>query len=370
MEALKNHYSEAYISNIAQVFSQIQPLDEAHFVAGVMSDQWEDLELMDRMRRISTVLYSTLNVSFPQAATIICEASKSLPGGYLACYLPHLVATHGLAHWDEAMSCLEVLTAHSTAEFAIRPFLHQDFERGMEQMKAWSKHPNQHVRRLSSEGARPFLPWGKQVPALKEHLHLNLEILDTLHHDTSEYVGKSVSNHLNDISKINAELAFTTGERWIQNPATHRTVKHGLRTLLKAAHPGSLRLFGYNELTHLELLAFKADKDQIKIGDPLNLALVFQLREAAKLRIEYLVHYQKKNGNTSSKVFQWSEKTFPKGQHQIQKQQHFQDLSTRKHYPGTHRMEVRVNGEILGSLDVELIKGVSVTHLMKSCVND
>lgn len=355
MEALKNHYSEAYISNIARVFSQIQPLDEAHFVAGVMSNQWEDLELMDRMRRISTVLYSTLNVSFPQAATIICEASKSLPGGYLACYLPHLVATHGLAHWNEAMSCLEVLTAHSTAEFAIRPFLHQDFERGMEQMKAWSQHPNHHVRRLSSEGARPFLPWGKQLPALKEHLYLNLEILETLHRDTSEYVRKSVSNHLNDISKINEHLAFRTGARWLQDPSTHRTVKHGLRTLLKAAHTGSLRLFGYAALEHFQFESFKADQAQITLGETLNLALVFQLREAAKLRIEYLVHYQKKNENTSSKVFQWSEKTFAKGQHQLQKQQHFQDLSTRKHYPGTHGIELRVNGEILGSLDVELL---------------
>lgn len=355
MEALKDHYSKAYISNIAAVFDQVQPIDKERFVLEVMNKDWKNFELMDRMRRISQVLYSELNVAFPEAALIVGEASKHLPGGYLACYLPHLVATEGLAHWDEAMSCLEVLTAHSTAEFAIRPFLFQDFERGMEQMKDWSKHPNHHVRRLSSEGARPFLPWGKQVPALKEHLHLNLEILEILHRDDSEYVRKSVSNHLNDLSKINPKLAFTTGERWLQNPDTHRTVKHGLRTLLKSAHPDSLRLFGYAALDHFELISFKADQAQIVLGDALNLALVFQLREAAKLRIEYLVHYQKKNGSTSSKVFQWSEKSYAEGTHELQKQQHFQNLSTRKYYPGEHRIEVRVNGGLVASLNMELI---------------
>lgn len=354
MEALKHQYSREYLEHLAKSISRVHTLNSTHFISQVMDETWTDLELMDRMRKIAQELKTLLPDDFAQSAAILCKASESLPGGYLACYFPHFIAEYGNDDWDASMQALETLTAHSTAEFAIRPFLHQDFQRGMEQMKAWSQHPNHHVRRLSSEGARPFLPWGKQVPALKENLHLNLEILETLHRDDSEYVRKSVSNHLNDISKINEDLAFRTGARWLQDPSTHRTVKHGLRTLLKAAHADSLRLFGYADLEHFQLESFKATHPQIMLGDALNLALVFQLRDAAKLRIEYLVHYQKKNGNTSSKVFQWSEKTFAKGQHQLQKQQHFQDLSTRKHYPGTHRIEVRVNGEVLASVNVAL----------------
>jgi 3-methyladenine DNA glycosylase AlkC len=355
MEALKNQYSRQYLEELAKSISRVHSLNSNLFIAEVMDRAWANLELMDRMRKIAQVIRTHLPDDFAQSAAIICKASENIPGGYLACYFPHFIAEYGRNDWDSAIQALEILTAHSTAEFAIRPFLEADFQRGMQQLKAWSKHPNQHVRRLSSEGARPFLPWGKQVPALKENLHLNLEILETLHSDDSEYVRKSVSNHLNDLSKINTELAFETGKRWLQKPNTHRTVKHGLRTLLKAAHPDSLRLFGYAALDHFELISFKADQPQIMLGDALNLVLVFKLREAAKLRIEYLVHYQKQNGSTSSKVFQWSEKTFQKSQHQLQKLQHFQDLSTRKHYPGTHRIEVRVNGEIVASLNMELM---------------
>ena len=237
MEALKHQYSRDYLEHLARSISKIYSLNSTQFILQVMDKTWTDLELMDRMRKIAHALKAQLPDDFAQSAAIICKASESVPGGYLACYFPHFIAEYGQDDWDTSIRALEVLTAHSTAEFAVRPFLQKDFQRGMEQMKAWSKHPNHHVRRLSSEGARPFLPWGKQVPALKEHLNLNLEILETLHRDDSEYVRKSVSNHLNDISKINAELAFTTGERWIQNPATHRTVKHGLRTLLKSRTP-------------------------------------------------------------------------------------------------------------------------------------
>lgn len=355
MEALKHQYSREYLEHLAKSISRMHTLNSTHFISQVMDKTWTDLELMDRMRKIAQALKTQLPDDFAQSAAIICKASESVPGGYLAFYFPHFIAEYGQDDWDASMQALETLTAHSTAEFAIRPFLHQDFQRGMRQMKAWSQHPNHHVRRLSSEGARPFLPWGKQVPALKENLQLNLEILETLHRDDSEYVRKSVSNHLNDISKVDSSLAFKTGQAWLQHPETHRTVKHGLRTLLKAAHADSLRLFGYAALDQFELLSFKADQAQITLGDALNLALVFQLREAAKLRVEYLVHYQKKNGNTSSKVFQWSEKSYAEGRHELQKKQRFQDLSTRKHYPGKHRIEVRVNGEIVAGLNMELI---------------
>ncbi len=37
----------------------------------------------------------------------------------------------------------------------------------MAQMRKWSKHKSEHVRRLASEGCRPQLPWGQAISNLK-----------------------------------------------------------------------------------------------------------------------------------------------------------------------------------------------------------
>ena len=48
----------------------------------------------------------------------------------------------------------------------------------MQQMLAWSKHKHSMVRRLSSEGCRPRLPWAMALPALKENPEMVIPILE------------------------------------------------------------------------------------------------------------------------------------------------------------------------------------------------
>jgi 3-methyladenine DNA glycosylase AlkC len=57
------------------------------------------------------------------------------------------------------------------------------------------------VRRLVSEGSRPRLPWGLQLKALVADPSPTLPLLRALQDDPSEYVRRSVANHLNDIAK-------------------------------------------------------------------------------------------------------------------------------------------------------------------------
>ncbi len=73
-----------------------------------------------------------------------------------------------------------------------------------------------------------------------------------------------------------------------------------------------------------------------------------------KLRLEYKVHYVKANGKTSPKVFQIKEANFEPGIHKIRFTQHFQNLTTRKHYPGIHKIELVVNGKVMAETEVEL----------------
>jgi hypothetical protein len=67
-----------------------------------------------------------------------------------------------------------------------------------------------------------------------------------------------------------------------------------------------------------------------------------------QLVVDYAIHYRKASGGTSKKVFKLKELELgPLGSSAISKRQRIVDLSTRKHYPGEHRVDVQVNGRIL-----------------------
>ena len=62
------------------------------------------------------------------------------------------------------------------------------------------------MRRLVSEGSRPRLPWGLQLKGLIRDPSPTLPLLRALQDDPSEYVRRSVANHLNDIAKDHPQL--------------------------------------------------------------------------------------------------------------------------------------------------------------------
>jgi len=64
------------------------------------------------------------------------------------------------------------------------------------------------VRRLASEGIRPRLPWGMDVPALKRDPAPILPILEILKNDPAETVRRSVANNLNDIAKEHPQMVL------------------------------------------------------------------------------------------------------------------------------------------------------------------
>jgi len=83
-----------------------------------------------------------------------------------------------------------------------------------------------------------------------------------------------------------------------------------------------------------------------RIGGKMSFASLLQTpgERACKIRLEYALHFMKKGGKLSRKVFQISEKRYPPGEHVITKSHSFVDRSTRKHHAGEHRLEVIVNG--------------------------
>jgi len=273
-------------------------------------------------------------------------------------YFPDFVEIYGQdeANWDISIAALERYTPHCSSEFAVRPFIINHEERMMAQMYAWSKSDSYHVRRLSSEGCRPALPWAQALPKYKKDPTPILPILEQLKTDPDMYVCKSVANNLNDISKTHPDLVAKIAKDWYgTNELTNWIVKHGCRTLLKKGNSEVLAIFGFNNAEQIKAANFAIDKASVSIGDGFNFSFTIATKEATKVRLEYDIDFVKANGKQNRKIFQISEVALKANETKHYTKNHsFANLSTRKHYPGTHSITLIVNGAEQKTLDFEV----------------
>lgn len=347
-EKLKDlFFSSSFVERLGAAIEQVYPaFDQAKFTGLVFDDRWETRELKEKMRHISRCLHAVLPGHYPEALPILTRVAP-LFNGFDAMVFPDYVECYGLEHWDLSLPALALFTQQASSEFAIRPFLAQDPRRAMAYLAAWAEDKNHHVRRLASEGCRPRLPWAMALPAFKEDPSLVLPILEKLKDDESEFVRKSVANNLNDISKDHPELVLDLCERWYgASKNTDWIVKHACRTLLKAGNERALRLFDFSAPADIRVEKLTLDKKELWIGSDLRFS--FELRvagdEPGRVRLEYKIDYTKATGRLSPKIFQLREANFNPGSHHISRKHSFQNRSTRKHFPGQHRLAIIVNG--------------------------
>jgi 3-methyladenine DNA glycosylase AlkC len=258
--------------------------------------------------------------------------------------------------FDDALQLLAELTPRLSAEFAIRRLLAHDLDRALERIQPWTAHPNEHVRRLASEGTRAYLPWAIRVPALTARPKATIPILDALHADESDYVRRSVANHLNDLARHAPELVVATAGRW-HGEGSEWVVRHGLRTLIKKADPGALALLGFAPVSVEVGAPILADA---RVPLPGTLAFSVSVRNAsaapARLAVDYLVHYRKANGTLAPKVFKLAVATLAPGETRVFEKRHaVRPMTTRVHHLGAHALEVQVNGARSGLTPFDLV---------------
>ncbi|HYQ58464.1 MAG TPA: DNA alkylation repair protein, partial [Draconibacterium sp.] len=207
---------------------------------------------------------------------------------------------------------------------------------------------------------RPRLPWASGVPALKKDPSLILPILEKLKNDPEEFVRKSVANNLNDISKDHPDLVLDICGRWQgKSKNTDWIIKHACRTLLKQGNKRAMLLFGFANPELMTVEDFQLSNTSPAIGDDISFRfkLALNTKQKQKVRIEYIVHFVKASGKTSPKVFQLKEVEMKPGVHTIIKKHTFKNMSTRKHYPGMHKFEIVVNGEVKSESVAQLQPG-------------
>ncbi|MEP7763806.1 DNA alkylation repair protein [Sanguibacter sp. 25GB23B1] len=259
----------------------------------------------------------------------------------------------GPATVDAALALLADVTGRLTAEFSIRPLLAHDLGRVLTVVETWTAHPDEHVRRLASEGTRRYLPWGTRVPGLMTDATLTVPILDALYRDESEYVRRSVANHLNDLSRTDPSVVVETAGRWLGAPDAHteRLVRHALRTLVKKGDPGALALLGFGPVPGVRVDGPALAATSVTVGGELAFTATVHNTGTAPARVvvDYVVHHRKANGTQTPKVFKITSTTIPAGASlELVRRHSFKVITTRRYHPGEHAIELQVNGVASG----------------------
>lgn len=266
----------------------------------------------------------------------------------------------GTEAFDDAMDLLAELTGLLTAEFAIRTLIRHDPARALSIIRTWTASGDEHVRRLASEGTRPYLPWGTRVPALTQTPAATIPILDALYRDPSDYVRRSVANHLNDVSREHATLAVDTAARWLTTPDdnTARVVRHSLRTLVKRGDSDALALLGFPSAeAALAIEGPSLDRGLVRMDEAVEVrATLRNISDApVRLAIDYVVHHRKANGTQAPKAFKLTTTTLEPGQSfDVRRSHTFRPITTRRYYSGPHAITLQINGVATARAEFEL----------------
>jgi len=355
---LKAEISREFVTSVAEnLADECAAFDLDKFLLTTFDSSWKDLELKDRIRRVPSALGASFAGDYPKSIEVLKRVSVGY-SGLQALMFPEFVEQFGLEYWDESMDALTYFTSLCSSEFAVRPFIRLDQPRMMDQMLLWAHNNDHHIRRLASEGCRPRLPWASPLRRFIADPEPVLPILNELKNDSEEYVRRSVANNLNDISKDHSDLALELGQQWIDiSTNTNWVVKHGLRTLLKRGNTDALMLFGYASPDNIRINSVSLSNGSVRIGESgsVQFELLLKGNKSEKVRLEYAIDYLKANGKLSRKVFQAGERLFESGAHFVSKKQAFRQMTTRKHYPGKHHLNIVVNGRVLASAEFDLL---------------
>jgi 3-methyladenine DNA glycosylase AlkC len=373
VEPFKNLINRSTVLDASRHLRRAWPAFDSRRFEALALDGLESLEFKARAQHLCTALEATLPDDFDAAAGVLeatlaparldedlgsLQTGDDGLAGWVVWPLSEFVARRGLAHPQRALATLRELTQRFTAEWAIRPLIERHPELAFATLHEWSRDPSPHVRRLVSEGSRPRLPWGLQLKGLIADPTPTLPLLAALQDDASEYVRRSVANHLNDIAKDHpARVA-----EWIEQHLPHASperralLRHASRTLIKRGDARVLKAWGLGKRLKGSVQLRVAPK-RIALGDSLELqmTLTSEAAKAQKLVIDYAVHHVKANGSASPKVFKgWSLDLAAHETLALRKSHSMRPITTRTYYPGRHEVDLRVNGEVLAQAFFDL----------------
>ena len=356
------------IRRLAVILQEAAPGTSRWHAVADSSTALGPLGLSERARAVGDALLADSGHDFERLAHAVRQALPQADlTGWMIWPVTEAVAVAATEsgtgeHFDAGLDLLARLTPRLTAEFALRTFLNADLDRTLATALTWTDSPDPAVRRLASEGSRPKLPWARQVPELNRNPAATVPLLDRLHADASQDVRRSVANHLNDISRLDAELAAGTAARWLRNaePTTPALVRHAMRTLVKKGEPAALELVGFHgDPGELSVVGPLLAETAVPLGGTIDFTAHITNVSAGpvSLAIDYVIHHMKANGKTAPKVFKLTKRTLAPGESaEVRRSHSFRPISTRVYYPGAHAVHLQINGHEFGLTGFSLLK--------------
>lgn len=342
----------------AQLSGAHRAFDTAAFERQVMS-RLPELELKQRISWITDCLEAHLPVGYRRAVNVML---RSLPapcdpqlldgdfGDFIYAPYSEYVARHGCTREDLAFSlaALRELTTRFSAEFAVRSFINAFPDETLTTLTQWTADEHYHVRRLCSEGTRPRLPWATRLGTPADYA---VPLLDSLYIDTTRCVTRSVANHVNDISKLDPDLAIDTLQRWTRAgqqgaKEMHYVVRHATRSLIKEGSPRALELLGV-PLEPAVTVSNLTFPDRVALGSELEFSFTIRAEQDTEVIADYVLHYPDTEGRlTGRKVYKLKRLSLAQREQATLTKRHLlrQGMTTRTIRPGRHELELLLNG--------------------------
>jgi 3-methyladenine DNA glycosylase AlkC len=279
---------------------------------------------------------------------------------FIVAPMAEVIARKGIPHFEASMHALYLVTKTFTAEWAIRPIIEKYPSESHTLLIQWAEDPNAHVRRLVSEGTRPYLPWGKKLSITENDPGWSLSLLEKLINDPSKYVLTSVANHLNDLTRKHPDEVLISMKKWKDKITNHKPIpffKKALRNLIKAGNTGALELIGFSTDVQVKIDTLSSP-DEVRMGEKMkfDFDIYSTVDRSQEILIDFIIHFNKSNGSLLPKVFKLTSFTLSgRTSRSISKSFSFKPITTRKYYPGQHRLEIMVNGKVKAQKEFNLL---------------
>lgn len=354
-------FNKEKVYKIASEIKEIYISFKKEEFAEEVLEKFSELELKERISHIAKTLRKYMPSDYRESATWLLV---SLPlelnplktdndfGDFIYASYADFIRIYGCTEKDVKFSleALSEMTKRFSVEFAIRDFINEFPVETLKMLNECSVSVNYHQRRLASEGTRPRLPWGKKI--LLDYRE-SIKILDNLFYDKTRFVTRSVANHLNDVAKLDAPLVIKTLKRWqASNKQNEREMDfilhHSLRTLVKDGNIEALELLGYSKNLAIKIENFRLNRANIKVGEALDFSFDISASREENLMIDYIVSFQTKTGQLSTKVYKLKKLRLKKDEDlKLSKKYLFRaNRTTRTFYAGKHKIALQINGKV------------------------
>jgi 3-methyladenine DNA glycosylase AlkC len=377
--AFKDHIDAALVERLAAAFRAVDATFDGATFRRTATDGLDQLELKGRISHVAEALQQTLPDDMVDTAAVIDAVLALAPAGddgapgglsgWDVWPVAEWVALAGRNQPDVALELLSRVTRHASGEFAIRPFIDDDPEAVMARLSEWVDRDDEHVRRLVSEGTRPRLPWAPRLAVAEADPTFAVGLLDRLVDDPSEYVRRSVSNHLNDLCKVAPDDTRRIAAGWSDRAATAAAsgdaeraerirwvLRRGLRTLVKGGDPEVFRLLGHDPDIALRV-GLDLRTPHVELGGAAEWSLRIESLEveAHRIVVDYAIGFLRADGTPGRKVFKWTTRDLAAGETLVLERRHrITPISIRTYRSGTHPLWVQINGREVAETAFEL----------------